>query len=80
MNSAQIVALIIFIITFAIILSEKIHRTIIAMTGAVIMVIAGIIMGFYSHEEALHSIDFETLGLLMGMMIIVALLQKTGFF
>ncbi|KKK53173.1 hypothetical protein LCGC14_3097450, partial [marine sediment metagenome] len=70
----------IFIITFIIILSEKIHRTIIALAGASIMVMVGMYMNFYSQEEALESIDFNTLGLLMGMMIIVSMLQKTGFF
>jgi len=80
MTGQQIVAGLIFLITFAIILSEKIHRTIIAMAGAVIMVMAGLIMGFYSHHRAIEALDFETLGLLMGMMILVALLKDTGFF
>ena len=70
----------IFITTFGIILSEKIHRTIIALAGASIMVSVGMYMGFYSQGAALESIDFNTLGLLMGMMIIVSMLQKTGFF
>ncbi len=70
----------IFAITFIIILSEKIHRTIIALAGASIMVMVGMYMNFYSQEEALESIDFNTLGLLMGMMILVSMLQKTGFF
>jgi Na+/H+ antiporter NhaD/arsenite permease-like protein len=50
------------------------------MIGASVMVGAGIIMKFYSAEEALHTVDFETLGLLLGMMILVRLLQQTGFF
>ena len=70
----------IFLVTFGIILSEKIHRTIIALAGAAIMVMVGMYMGFYSQGEALEAIDFNTLGLLMGMMIIVSMLQKTGFF
>jgi len=80
MNLIQIIAIIIFLFTFALILSEKIHRTIAAMLGALIMLVAGIWLKFYSHKEAIYSIDFETLGLLMGMMIIVGLLQETGFF
>lgn len=70
----------IFTITFGIILSEKIHRTIIALFGALVMVAVGMYMGFYSQGKALESIDFNTLGLLLGMMIIVSMLQKTGFF
>ena len=44
------------------------------------MVGVGIIYGFYTEEEAIEAIDFETLGLLMGMMLLVVLLQQTGFF
>jgi Na+/H+ antiporter NhaD/arsenite permease-like protein len=77
---AQLISALIFVGTFALILSEKAHRTIIAVAGASIMVIAGISMGFYSQEEALASIDFNTLGLLFGMMILVSMLARTGFF
>jgi len=44
------------------------------------MVGAGKMMGFYSEEAALEAIDFNTLGLLLGMMILVAMLEPTGFF
>jgi Na+/H+ antiporter NhaD/arsenite permease-like protein len=44
------------------------------------MVVVGTLMGFYSEEKAVLSIDFNTLGLLFGMMILVALLEPTGFF
>lgn len=76
----QYVAGFIFIVTFAIIISEKIHRTIIALAGAVVMVVAGMYFGFYSQDAALKAIDFNTIGLLMGMMIIVNMLKRTGFF
>jgi len=80
MTVPQIIALVIFILTFTLLITEKIHRTIAAMIGASVMVGSGIIMNFYSAEEALHTVDFETLGLLLGMMILVRLLQQTGFF
>ena len=80
MTLPQIIALVIFILTFTLLLTEKVHRTIAAMVGASVMVGSGIIMKFYSAEEALHTVDFETLGLLLGMMILVRLLQQTGFF
>jgi Na+/H+ antiporter NhaD/arsenite permease-like protein len=76
----QYIAGFIFIVTFAIIISEKIHRTIIALAGAVVMVLAGMYFGFYSQGAALKAIDFNTIGLLMGMMIIVNMLKRTGFF
>ena len=80
MTLNQALASIIFIVTFALILSERVHRTIAAMAGAAVMLGAGLVMGFYSQEQALESIDFNTLGLLLGMMITVRLLEQTGFF
>ena len=44
------------------------------------MVGVGIYAGFYSEELAIEAIDFHTVGLLLGMMTLVALLQPTGFF
>jgi Na+/H+ antiporter NhaD/arsenite permease-like protein len=75
-----IVSCIVFLLTFAIILAERIHRTVIAMFGAVVMVGTGMLLGFYNPSLALGAIDFNTIGLLLGMMIIVAILEKTGFF
>lgn len=78
--TAMIVSGAIFLITFLAILSERIDRTITALAGAGAMIVAGILVGFFSHEAAVETIDFDTLGLLLGMMIIVALLARTGFF
>lgn len=69
-----------FVITLALIFSEKLHRSIIAIGGAVLIVGLGKILGFYSEEAALDAIDFNTLGLLLGMMILVGMLEPTGFF
>lgn len=77
---AAIIATAIFVISLAFILSDRIHRTIAALAGAVAMLIAGKSFGFYYEDEALASIDFTTIGLLLGMMIVVALLEPTGFF
>lgn len=80
MNLAQWVATLIFTVTFAVILSERVHRTIAAMIAAAVMLIAGMSLGFYTQEQALQAVDFNTLGLLLGMMILVRLLEGTGFF
>jgi Na+/H+ antiporter NhaD/arsenite permease-like protein len=80
MTLPQIVATGIFVVTFVVILSDRLHRTIAAMAGAAVMLAVGLLMGFYSQEEALAAIDFNTLGLLLGMMILVRMLQQTGFF
>jgi Na+/H+ antiporter NhaD/arsenite permease-like protein len=80
MTTAQVVSIAIFVITFAMILLDRVHRTIVGMAGAAVMLAAGMVMGFYSQEQALHAIDFNTLGLLLGMMILVRILEQTGFF
>lgn len=69
-----------FAASFAGILGGRVHRAIVAMAGAGIMVLLGIVLDFYSQEAALRAIDFNTLGLLFGMMVLVAVLRDTGFF
>jgi Na+/H+ antiporter NhaD/arsenite permease-like protein len=80
MPASAVFSSLIFAVSLAFILSEKIHRSIIGIAGAVLMVGIGKIFGFYSEEAALDAIDFNTLGLLLGMMILVAMLEPTGFF
>jgi len=74
------VATAIFAVTFLAITADWAHHTIVAWIGAVAMVAAGLFMGFYSQEQALTAIDFNTLGLLLGMMLLMAMLSKTGVF
>lgn len=75
-----ILATLIFIVCLTLIFTDKLNRAIAALGGAVIMVVLGLVLGFYSEEEAVASVDANTLGLLLGMMILVALLEPTGFF
>jgi Na+/H+ antiporter NhaD/arsenite permease-like protein len=75
-----ILSSIIFFGSLILIFSEKLHRSITAIAGAALMVGLGRILGFYSEEAALEAIDFNTLGLLLGMMALVAMLEPTGFF
>jgi Na+/H+ antiporter NhaD/arsenite permease-like protein len=75
-----VLACLIFFGSLALIFSEKMNRSIIAIAGSVLMIGAGKMLGFYSEEAAIEAIDFNTLGLLLGMMIIVAMLEPTGFF
>ncbi|GAX89929.1 SLC13 family permease [Effusibacillus lacus] len=76
MEQQAIIAIGIFLVTYAIIISEKIHRTIIAMAGGIAMVLFGIV----DQETAIRHVDFGTLGLLTGMMIIVVITAQTGLF
>jgi len=75
-----IISTLLFLIILALIFTETLERTIAAAAGAAAILIIGIYMGFYSEEEAIAAIDFETIGLLLGMMILIALLEPTGFF
>lgn len=76
MSQQAITALGLFLISYAFIISEKIHRTIVAMIGAIFVVGLGIL----DQETAFQHIDLNTIGLLIGMMIIVAITAKTGVF
>jgi Na+/H+ antiporter NhaD/arsenite permease-like protein len=66
-----------FLIALAIIASEKLHRTNVALLGAAIVVL---FVGDFSQEQAIEAVDFNTIGLLVGMMILVYLTQQTGIY
>jgi len=70
------VASILFVATYAIIVSEKINRAIVALIGAGLMITLGVL----NQEAAIRGIDFNTLGLLTGMMVVVAISRRSGVF
>jgi Na+/H+ antiporter NhaD/arsenite permease-like protein len=70
------VAVAIFVIALGVIAVEWIHRTKAALVGAALMILLGVL----DQEGAIESIDWATLGLLAGMMIIVGLTEPTGVF
>jgi len=80
LNINMVVSLIIFVVSFVFFVYGKIHRCIVALVGATLMVVFGDLRGFYTQQQALEAIDFDTLGLLFGMMTIVVILRKTGLF
>lgn len=73
-----IIALIIFILTYAVLFSEKVDRTIVTLAGALSVLLAGIVFGFYSQHEAFLAIDFDTIALVLGMMVMVGTVERTG--
>lgn len=75
-----VLTFVIFFGSLILIFWEKINRSIVAIAGAVLMMSAGKLLGFYDEKLAVEAIDFNTLGLLLGMMILVAMLEPTGFF
>jgi Na+/H+ antiporter NhaD/arsenite permease-like protein len=63
-------------ITYAVIISEKVNRAIVALVGACLMIASGVL----TQEEAIKGIDFNTIGLLTGMMILVSISRRSGMF
>jgi len=70
------VSTIVLAVTYAIIISEKVNRAIIALIGASFMIVVGVL----NQEEAVKGIDFNTIGLLTGMMILVSISRRSGMF
>ncbi|KNY26144.1 Citrate transporter [Pseudobacteroides cellulosolvens ATCC 35603 = DSM 2933] len=66
----------IFVIAYILIITDKIERTLIALCGAALMIFLRVL----SQEKAFHEIDYNTLGLLISMMVIVIITRKTGVF
>ena len=75
-----IISSLVFVLTYVGILAERINRTIVALAGAVLMVAIGGWFSFYDMHKAVDAIDFDTITLLFGMMIVVGLFTETGFF
>jgi Na+/H+ antiporter NhaD/arsenite permease-like protein len=72
------VAVVTFIVALALIATERVHRTKVALLGAAIVVLfAGAEFG---QEQAIESVDFNTIGLLAGMMLLVYVTQQTGVY
>jgi Na+/H+ antiporter NhaD/arsenite permease-like protein len=63
-------------VTYACIMSEKVNRAIIALVGASVMIVVGVL----DQNEAIKGIDWNTIGLLTGMMILVSISRRSGMF
>lgn len=71
-----LISIIIFSITYILIVSEVFHRSVSALAGA----IAVLFLGLLNFETAVSYVDWNTIGLLVGMMIIVTITRRTGVF
>ena len=90
MSPDAILVLLIFIISFVLILGEYVHRTLAAWGGALLMLVVGKIYGTLDwcsghgsqdcNNNLFTAIDFNVIGLLMGMMVFAAMLEISGFF
>jgi len=75
-NIKDVEIIFLFIVTYGFIVSEKINRTVAAFVGVALLFLLRLI----DFEYAVESVDFNTIGLLLGMMIIVNVTKKSGFF
>jgi Na+/H+ antiporter NhaD/arsenite permease-like protein len=78
--SSLAVALLIFSVCYLLIVTERIHKTIVALSGAALMIVFGVVSqeeAFYSHE---FGVDYNVVFLLIGMMVIVNIVRETGLF
>jgi len=73
---AAVIASVILILSYAVLFSEKLNRAVAVMLGAAAMVLLGVL----SYDQALKGIDFNTIALLIGMMIMVGIMEKSGAF
>lgn len=76
MTSQQIIAIVIFLVTMAAVMTEKVHRAVAAMAGAILMILFHIL----NLSDCVSHVDVNTLGVLVGMMIFVAVVKKSGIF
>ena len=76
MTTTQIIAVVIFVVTMAAIMTEKIHRTVAAVTGALLLLLTGVL----TVDSAFSYVDINTIGVLVGMMLFVAVVKLSGLF
>lgn len=74
--SAMWLSGLILVVVYGFLISEKINRAIVAILGACLMIYCGLL----NQEQALRAVDFNTLWLLIGMMMLVSITAKTGVF
>src|SRR3981189_1675869 len=70
------VAIAVFALSYLLVVAARINRSIIAMLGAGVMIVSGVL----SQDEAIRGIDFSTIALLTGMMVLVAIARRCGMF
>lgn len=76
METEQILSVIIFVVALGLIISEKVHRALVALIGAVLLIAINVI----TFDQAMGYLDFNTLGVLLGMMLFVSVVKLSGVF
>jgi len=75
-NVEVVIGLAVFVATYALIVTERVHKTIAAMAGGMAMILLGVV----DQDRAFEEIDFNVIFLLAGMMILAGILRQTGIF
>lgn len=75
LNKAMIAG-IILVLSYLVLFTEKLNRAVAVMLGAATMILLGVL----SYKQAISGVDFNTIALLIGMMIIVGITEKSGAF
>ena len=76
MGTTQIIAIVVFVVVMIAVMTEKIHRALAAVVGAMVLLILHVV----SFDAAMEHVDFNTLGVLLGMMLFVAVVKLSGLF
>lgn len=76
MELNQILSIVIFIVSLGVIISERVHRALVALIGAVLLIAINVV----TFEQAMSHLDFNTLGVLFGMMLFVSVVKLSGVF
>lgn len=76
METNQILSVAIFVVALGLIISEKVHRALVALIGAVLLIAINVI----TFDQAMGHLDFNTLGVLLGMMLFVSVVRLSGVF
>lgn len=76
MNTEQILSVAVFLLVMAAIISEKVHRSVAALAGAVLLLVTHVL----TIDSAVGFVDINTIGVLVGMMLFVAVVKNSGLF
>ena len=76
MDFNAIFAVAVFLIVIALVMSEKVHRSLVAIGGAAVLLLAHVM----TLDQAVAHVDFNTIGVLFGMMLFVAVVKQSGMF
>jgi Na+/H+ antiporter NhaD/arsenite permease-like protein len=70
------VSTILLVAAYLVIMSDRVNRAVVALLGAGLMIVTGVL----SQDEAIRGVDFNTIGLLAGMMLLVGITRRSGVF